>query len=91
MKTRKLLSRLHKWMSLKQRKQLTQIDSIRKVLKKLKKKQSKLEQELANSQGQDQQEDINTKLRIVRAQRLKGIQAMRTLMNKKDVKKLEEC
>jgi len=57
-------------------------DAINTVLKKLRKKKNKLKKKLESASGKREKSTIAAKLKVNRAQRKKGVQALRALDGK---------
>jgi len=57
-------------------------DAINQVLKKLRKKKNKLKKKLVAASGKKEKSAIAAKLKVNRAQRKKGVQALRDLDGK---------
>ena len=79
MKTRKLLSKLTEFISAERRAQVQHIKSIKGVLKELKSKERKFQEKLEHEKDPEQREEIESKLRVIHAQRKKGIAILREL------------
>ncbi len=85
MKTKKLLERLTQILSLEGSERLTELESLQELLDKFEKKERKVAKKLAAAQKLgDQsaalQENLNNKLRVLRAQRAKGLKRCAELM-----------
>lgn len=79
MKTKKLLARLSGFLDADRSAQAREIDSIRKVLKQLKEKERKLQRKLEEKPDREDRDEIAAKLRIIYAQRRKGVERVRAL------------
>jgi hypothetical protein len=73
MKTRKLLSKLTEFISADHRAQIKHINSVKDVLEELKNKERKLKEKLKDEKNPEKREEIESKLRVIHAQRKKGI------------------
>ncbi len=78
MKTKKLLERLADLLSSKGQKRRVELASLRTLLRKLEKKEEKVLQKLAaakklGDEGADLRKRLSDKLRVLRAQRSKGV------------------
>lgn len=82
MKTRKLLKILTQFISADRRAQMKNIKSIQHVLKELKKKENRFKDKLAKEKNQKEYEEIETKLRVIYAQRKKGVTLLKELQDK---------
>ena len=76
-KVRKLLKKVREFLDDDYKDQLKQADSMKKVLKKLKNRQKQLEAKAASLSDSDLQDQIH----IVKAQRKKGIEALKKLQS----------
>lgn len=79
MKLKKALAKLSAYLSAKQREQLEERDSIKKVLKKLKTKRDHLRKRLDDIDDEAEHARLEKKLEVVTAQRQKGLQALKAL------------
>ncbi|MEZ5589202.1 MAG: hypothetical protein R3F53_00180 [Gammaproteobacteria bacterium] len=79
MKLKKALAKLSAYLSAKQREQLEERDSIKKVLKKLKTKRDHLRKRLDGIDDKAEHKHLQKKLEVVTAQRQKGLQALKEL------------
>jgi hypothetical protein len=79
MKTRTLLEKLGRFLGEDKDSQREEIESIREVLKKLKQKEKHLREELEEQLDHDTRREVQTKLDVVRAQRLKGLDRVKEL------------
>lgn len=84
MKTRKLLSRLRDFLDADRTQQEREMDSIRQVLRELREKQRKFQAKLEENPERDDREEIEGKLRAIRAQRQKGVERLRVLSGRRD-------
>lgn len=79
MKTKKLLAKLTDFMNKDQTTQREELEHIRKVLKKLKKKEQDLREELATELNEDERRELEGKLDVVHAQRIKGVERVKEI------------
>ncbi|AHE98019.1 hypothetical protein [Thioalkalivibrio paradoxus] len=79
MKTRKLLERLGRFLDKDRAEQHAELESIQEILQKLEKKEARLRGKLEEESDPDEQQEITTKLEVVHAQRLKGLERVRQL------------
>ncbi|ABI58040.1 hypothetical protein ACN2MM_14295 [Alkalilimnicola ehrlichii MLHE-1] len=84
MKTKKLLSRLRDFLNAERSEQEKEMDSIRLVLRELREKQRKFQAKLDENPNRDDREEIEGKLRAIRAQRQKGVERLRVLSGRQD-------
>jgi len=82
MKTRKLLNILTQFISADRRAQMKNIKSIQRVLKELKKKENHYKDKLVKEKNQKEYEEIEKKLRVIYAQRKKGVTLLKELQDK---------
>lgn len=82
MKTKKLLIKLTQFISADRRTQIRDIKSIKNVLKELKNKENKLKGKLEEEKDQIKHSEIETKLRVIYAQRKKGVALLKELQEK---------
>ena len=82
MKTKKLLSRLAEFLDRDRRAQLAEADSIKEVLRKLKNKEQHLKEQLKEENDAKELQALEVKLAVVHAQRKKGEQLLREIMDK---------
>ena len=87
MKLKKALAKLSAYLSAKQREQLEERDSIKKVLKALKKKRDHLRERLEHSDNKTEQAHLQKKLEVITAQRQKGLQALKELKSERKASK----
>ncbi|MCA1789004.1 MAG: hypothetical protein LC667_03850 [Thioalkalivibrio sp.] len=74
MKTKKLLARLANFMDKDRNVQRDELAAIREVLKKLKTKEHKLRAKLEANPDDEQRKELQGKLDVVHAQRIKGLE-----------------
>ena len=79
MKLNKLLERLTELTDADRSEQLKQYKQIKKTLKQLRSKQKELEQETASEEDSDRCKELEEKLKIVSAQRRKGLDLLKEL------------
>ncbi len=83
MKTKKLLAKLTDFMNKDQTTQREELEHIRKVLKKLKKKEQDLREELAAELDDDERRELEGKLDVVHAQRIKGVERVKEIRDRR--------
>jgi predicted metal-dependent enzyme (double-stranded beta helix superfamily) len=76
MKTRKLLAKLANFMDKDRSVQSDELAAIREVLKKLKTKEHKLRDKLEANPDEEERQELQGKLEVVHAQRVKGLERM---------------
>ena len=81
MKTKKLLERLAEFTSNKGSKKRKECEAMKELLKTLKKRQKKLEEQLEGESG-DRKKRLRSKIKVIRAQRKKGIEHYKELRGK---------
>lgn len=79
MKTNKLLERLSQLLSLEGSQRREELESLRELLEKFESKEAKVSQRLADAQelgpaGEGLRQRLSDKLRVLRAQRMKGLE-----------------
>lgn len=79
MKTRKLLEKLAHFMDTDRNVQTEELATIREVLKKLKKKEHKLREKLEANPGEEERAELQGKLDVVHAQRIKGLERVKEI------------
>lgn len=79
MKTHKLLRKLSRFLHAKKSARRHEIKKIREVLGQLKEKEQQLQEKLSAATEMDERNDLEEKLKVVHAQRLKGVERMREL------------
>jgi hypothetical protein len=79
MDTKTLIKQAQEFLGRNKKRQLQQIDSIKQVLQKLKKKKSSLKEKLAEERHEKKRARIERELKIISAQRKKGLKAIRKL------------
>ncbi len=86
MKVRKMLDKLKDILSEERQAQLVRYSSLKKVLKSLRNEKVRLEHELHHAKNPEARLEIDSQLKIISAQRKKGIAVLKEL--KKERKKL---
>ncbi len=79
MTLKNMLKAVEDFLSAKERKRLRQRDAIKKVLRALKKKERALAAKAASSTSSSKARALEHKRRVARAQRRKGVAALRAL------------
>jgi hypothetical protein len=79
MKTSKLLKKTEELLSAKKSKQRDRIDSLKEILGQLKKRKRKLREKLKTEKRTRNLERIHKDLAVIRAQRKKGLKALKDL------------
>ena len=79
MKLKRILGRLEELLSAKKRDRRKQVDELESLLRQLKRKGRKLAHELEAIDGDEERAELGAKLEIVRAQRRKGLAALKAL------------
>jgi hypothetical protein len=79
MKTKKLLSKLADLLNADRRAQIENVRCIKEILKKLKKKERDLKEKLDEEDDPDKRAEIDAKLRVIYAQRTKGVGILQEL------------
>jgi predicted metal-dependent enzyme (double-stranded beta helix superfamily) len=74
MKTRKLLAKLANFMDKDRNVESDELAAIREVLKKLKTKEHKLREKLEANPDEEERKELQGKLDVVHAQRIKGLE-----------------
>jgi hypothetical protein len=78
-KLKRLLSKVEEFLSAKERKRRADKSDMRDVLEKLKKKERKLKAQVAESHDDEERARLQSRLKVVHAQRRKGIAALKAL------------
>ncbi len=84
MKTKSLIRKIKALLSAKKREQLAKYESLLSVLRKLKKKQAALSAKLESEEDKEKRRDIEHKLKVIEAQRKKGLRLKRDLEKLRD-------
>jgi len=79
MTLKSMLKAIEDFLSAKERKRLRQRDEVKKVLRALKKKERALASKAANNASASKARAFDRKRRVVRAQRRKGVAALKAL------------
>ena len=74
MKTKKLLAKLASFMDKDRNVESDELATIREVLKKLKTKEHKLREKLEANPDEEERQELQGKLDVVHAQRIKGLE-----------------
>lgn len=79
MKLRRIVERMEALLNAEQRSRRRQIEELKELLKQLKKKERKLRREIEKADEPGTAETLQAKLKVVGAQRRKGVDALKTL------------
>ena len=79
MRIKKLLDKLKDILSAERHAQLEKYSSLKKVLKALRVEKSRLKKELAESSDENEQQEIAIRLKVISAQRKKGLTVLKEL------------
>jgi hypothetical protein len=79
MKTKKLLAKLAHFMDKDRNVETEELATIREVLKKLKTKEHKLREKLEADPGEEERAELQGKLDVVHAQRIKGLERVKEI------------
>ena len=79
MSVKKLLDKLKDILSAERHAQLEKYSSLKKVLKALRVEKSRLKKELAESSDENERQDLATRLKVISAQRKKGLTVLKEL------------
>jgi len=79
MKTIKLLDKLKDILSDERQAQLARYSSLKQVLKSLREKKSRLKIQLEQAETEEERQDISSRLKIISAQRKKGLKVLKEL------------
>ena len=79
MRVKKLLVKLKNILSAERHAQLEKYSSLKKVLKALRVEKSRLKKELAESSDENERQDLATRLKVISAQRKKGLTVLKEL------------
>jgi hypothetical protein len=82
MNSRKLLKKLKLFMSVEQREQIAQRDTLKKLLKKLRKKRNLLNEALENAGSKSERQRILEEMQILTVHRQKGLALLQQLQSK---------
>ena len=81
MRVKKLLDKLKDILSAERHAQLEKYSSLKKVLKALRVEKSRLKKELAESSDENERQELATRLKVISAQRKKGLTVLKELKN----------
>lgn len=87
MKIKQLLDKLAGILSDERHAQLEKYKSLKKVLKALRNEKKPLEESLAHTQDMELKHEIESRLKIISAQRAKGLKVLKDLKKEKKKKK----
>lgn len=79
MRVKKLLDKLKDILSAERHAQLEKYSSLKKVLKALRVEKSRLKEELAESSDENERQELATRLKVISAQRKKGLTVLKEL------------
>ena len=79
MRVKKLLDKLKGILSAERHAQLEKYSSLKKVLKALRVEKYRLKKELAESSDENEQQELATRLKVISAQRKKGLTVLKEL------------
>jgi len=79
MRVKKLLDKLKDILSAERHAQLEKYSSLKKVLKALRVEKSRLKKELAESSDENERQELATRLKVISAQRKKGLTVLKEL------------
>ena len=79
MRVKKLLDKLKDILSAERNAQLEKYSSLKKVLKALRVEKTRLKKELAESSDENERQELATRLKVISAQRKKGLKVLREL------------
>ena len=79
MRVKKLLDKLKGILSAERHAQLEKYSSLKKVLKALRVEKSRLKKELAKSSDENERQELATRLKVISAQRKKGLTVLKEL------------
>jgi len=79
MRVKKLLDKLKDILSAERHAQLEKYSSLKKVLKALRVEKSRLKKELAESSDEYERQELATRLKVISAQRKKGLTVLKEL------------
>ena len=79
MRVKKLLDKLKDILSAERHAQLEKYSSLKKVLKALRVEKSHLKKELAESSDENERQELVTRLKVISAQRKKGLTVLKEL------------
>ena len=79
MRVKKLLDKLKGILSAERHAQLEKYSSLKKVLKALRVEKTRLKKELAESSDENERQELATRLKVISAQRKKGLTVLKEL------------
>jgi len=79
MRVKKLLDKLKDILSAERHAQLEKYSSLKKVLKALRVEKTRLKKELAESSDENERQELATRLKVISAQRKKGLTVLKEL------------
>ena len=79
MRVKKLLDKLKGILSAERNAQLEKYSSLKKVLKALRVEKTRLKKELAESSDENERQELATRLKVISAQRKKGLTVLKEL------------
>ena len=79
MRVKKLLDKLKDILSAERNAQLEKYSSLKKVLKALRVEKTRLKKELAESSDENERQELATRLKVISAQRKKGLRVLKEL------------
>jgi hypothetical protein len=79
MRIKKLLDKLKDILSAERNAQLEKYSSLKKVLKALRVEKTRLKKELAESSDENERQELATRLKVISAQRKKGLTVLKEL------------
>lgn len=81
MNTNDLLKTIKDFTNTERREQITRYDSLKRLMKKLKTKQNLLKEKVKNEDNKKLKKTLEEKLRVIKAQRKKGLKLLKELQN----------
>ena len=87
MKTTKLLDKLKSITNAKRKAQIKKYDSLKKVLKSLRTERVKMEAKLANTTDEESRHAIESRLKVIKAQRKKGLKLLKDIKQERKHKR----
>lgn len=81
MSTDNLLKKLKNFVDTDRRERITKYESLKRLLEKLKKKQNLLKDKIQNESDEKAKKRIEEKMRVLKAQRKKGLKLLKDLKN----------
>lgn len=86
MKVKKMLNKLKDILSDERKAQMKKYSSLKKVLKSLRAEKSRLELEIKQEQHEDARLELESRLKVISAQRKKGIKVLKELKKERNKK-----